>query len=61
MSDLKEYLDLKKQYEKLKYLIENIKAINEIDNESIFREFTELSGWFLVKMDDLERKANEDK
>ncbi len=59
MSDLKEYLDLKKQYEKLDNLIQHIVAKNETDQYLIMREFQELSGWFLVKIQDLEEKANE--
>ena len=59
MSDLKEYLDLKKQYEKLDNLVKNVQAINEVDQTPIMIEFSELLGWFLVRMQDLVEKANE--
>lgn len=64
MSDLKEYLDLQKQYEKLN----NVSiAFQEIVIPSTSKAATlnslqridEILGWFLVKINDLEKKANE--
>lgn len=55
MNELREYLDLKKQYEKLNLIYELLKdQIHENTNQI----FQELQGWFLVKIQDMERKAN---
>ncbi len=59
MSDLKEYLDLKKQHLKLDNLVRHVEAKVPQDETSIMIEFSELLGWFLVKIKDLEDKANE--
>ena len=63
MSDLKEYLDLKKQYDKISEIRERLSKINlGVENESdLFRKLDEHCGWFLVRMQRMEKKANEQK
>ena len=64
MSDLKEYLDLKKQYEKLNSVSVVFQEM-DIPNTSkaatlnSLQRVDEILGWFLVRIDDLEKKANE--
>lgn len=66
MSDLKEYLELKRQYEKLDTISNSIRNItlncsnkDVVNTNKALKQLDELSGWFLVKIDDLEEQANE--
>ena len=60
MSDLKEYLDIKKQYDKISEIRERLGKCNlGVENDSdLLRKFDELCGWFLVRMHEMEKKAN---
>lgn len=59
MSDLKEYLELKEQYEKFKIIIDQMKPKEKWQHNEgkITCNIGELSGWFLVKMKELEKKS----